>query len=157
MMTTGATYKSARRRAEPVPAVYFSPRYSNISLKNADAFMGFSKQFFMLETRLSIVVAANPTVAISAVSANTAASITVLTSVSPSLMCNMASPIPYSAISAVHDDGALASIDVHSSQQAFEKAAAWQDADAEWQRIFAAMVDACGSADDLSFKSLRIR
>lgn len=68
-----------------------------------------------------------------------------------------ASPIPYSAISAVHDDGALASIDVHSSQQAFEKAAAWQDADAEWQRIFAAMVDACGSADDLSFKSLRIR
>ena len=80
MMTTGATYKSARRRAEPVPALYFSPRYSNISLKNADAFMGFSKQFFMLETRLSIVVAANPTVVISAVSASTAASITALPS-----------------------------------------------------------------------------
>ena len=90
LMTTGATCKSVRRRAEPVPALYFSPRYSNISLKNADAFIGFSKQFFMLETRLSIVVAANPTVAISAVSASTAASINVLPSLSPSLMRNMA-------------------------------------------------------------------
>ena len=92
MMTTGATCKSARRRAEPVPAptLYFSPRYSNISLKNADASMGFSKQFFMLETRLSIVVAANPTVAISAVSSSNDASITFLPSLSPPLMRHIA-------------------------------------------------------------------
>ena len=68
-----------------------------------------------------------------------------------------ASPYPYSAISAVHEDGALASIDIHSSAQSFEKAASWQDEDPEWQRLFVAMADACGSADDLTAKILNIK
>ena len=68
-----------------------------------------------------------------------------------------ASPYPYSAVSAVHEDGALASIDVHSSAQSFEKAASWQNEDPEWQRLFMAMADACGSADELTAKVLSIR
>ena len=68
-----------------------------------------------------------------------------------------ASPYPYSAVSAVHEDGALASIDVHSSAQSFEDAAGWQNEDPEWQRLFMAMADACGSADDLTAKVLNVR
>ena len=68
-----------------------------------------------------------------------------------------ASPYPYSAVSAVHEDGALASIDVHSSAESFEKAAGWQNEDSEWQRLFMAMADACGSADDLSARVLNVR
>lgn len=68
-----------------------------------------------------------------------------------------ASPYPYSAVSAVHEDGALASIDVHSSAESFEKAAGWQNEDSEWQRLFMAMADACGSADDLTAKVLNVR
>ena len=68
-----------------------------------------------------------------------------------------ASPYPYSAVSAVHEDGALASIDVHSSAASFEKAAEWQNKDSEWQRLFMGMTDACGSADDLTAKVLKVR
>ncbi|OUX77198.1 MAG: hypothetical protein CBC19_07895 [Oceanospirillales bacterium TMED59] len=68
-----------------------------------------------------------------------------------------ASPYPYSAVSAVHEDGALASIDVHSSAESFEKAAGWQNEDPEWQRLFMAMADACGSADDLTAEILSVR
>tara|TARA_B000000557_G_C20734151_1_gene425606 strand:+ start:264 stop:677 length:414 start_codon:yes stop_codon:yes gene_type:complete len=68
-----------------------------------------------------------------------------------------ASPYPYSAVSAVHEDGALASIDVHSSAESFGKAAGWQNEDSEWQRLFMAMADACGSADDLTAKVLNVR
>ena len=68
-----------------------------------------------------------------------------------------ASPYPYSAVSAVHEDGALASIDVHSSAASFEKAAEWQNKDSEWQRLFMGMADACGSADDLTAKVLNVR
>ena len=68
-----------------------------------------------------------------------------------------ASPYPYSAVSAVHEDGALASIDVHSSTESFEKAAEWQNNDSEWQRLFMGMAGACGSADDLTAKVLNVR
>ena len=67
------------------------------------------------------------------------------------------SPVPYSAVAATHDDGALASVDVHVSAASFTEAAMWQDSDAEWQRIFAEMVIACGSAEDLSVKLLTIK
>ena len=60
-----------------------------------------------------------------------------------------ASPYPYSAAPAIHSDGAVVSIDVHSSAESMEKAVAWQSADATWQAQFAEMEAACGSVDDL--------
>ena len=65
-----------------------------------------------------------------------------------------ASPYPYSAAPAIHADGALVSVDVHSSAESMEKAVAWQEADATWQAQFAKMAAACGSADDLSVNVL---
>ena len=68
-----------------------------------------------------------------------------------------ASPYPYSAAPAIHADGALVSVDVHSSAQSMEKAVAWQEADATWQAQFAKMAAACGSADDLSVNVLTMQ
>ena len=65
-----------------------------------------------------------------------------------------ASPYPYSAAPAIHADGALVSVDVHSSAESMEKAVAWQEADVTWQAQFAKMAAACGSADDLSVNVL---
>ena len=68
-----------------------------------------------------------------------------------------ASPHPYSAAPAIHSDGALVSVDVHSSAASMEKAVAWQESDAEWQAQFAKMAAACGSADDLSVNILTMQ
>ena len=68
-----------------------------------------------------------------------------------------ASPYPYSAAPAIHADGALVSVDVHSSAESMEKATAWQEADATWQAQFAKMAAACGSADDLSVNVLTMQ
>ena len=68
-----------------------------------------------------------------------------------------ASPYPYSAAPAIHADGALVSVDVHSSAESMEKAVAWQEADATWQAQFAKMAAACGSADDLSVNILTMQ
>ena len=68
-----------------------------------------------------------------------------------------ASPHPYSAAPAIHADGALVSVDVHSSAESMEKALAWQEADAEWQAQFAKMAAACGSADDLTVNVLTMQ
>ena len=68
-----------------------------------------------------------------------------------------ASPHPYSAAPAIHSDGALVSVDVHSSAESMEKAVAWQESDAEWQAQFAKMAAACGSADDLSVNILTMQ
>ena len=68
-----------------------------------------------------------------------------------------ASPHPYSAAPAIHSDGALVSVDVHSSAESMEKAVAWQEADAAWQAQFAKMEAACGSADDLSVNVLTMK
>ena len=68
-----------------------------------------------------------------------------------------ASPYPYSAAPAIHADGALVSVDVHSSTESMEKAVAWQEADAAWQALFAKMAVACGSADDLSVNVLTMQ
>ena len=68
-----------------------------------------------------------------------------------------ASPYPYSAAPAIHADGALVSVDVHSSAESMEKAVAWQEADATWQAQFAKMAVACGSADDLSVNVLTMQ
>ena len=68
-----------------------------------------------------------------------------------------ASPYPYSAAPAIHADGALVSVDVHSSAESMEKAVAWQEADAEWQAQFAKMAAACGSADDLTVNVLTMQ
>ena len=68
-----------------------------------------------------------------------------------------ASPFPYSASPAIHADGALVSVDVHSSAESMEKAVAWQEADATWQAQFAKMAAACGSADDLSVNVLTMQ
>ena len=68
-----------------------------------------------------------------------------------------ASPYPYSAAPAIHADGALVSVDVHSSAESMEKAVAWQEADAAWQAQFAKMAAACGSADDLSVNVLTMQ
>jgi hypothetical protein len=68
-----------------------------------------------------------------------------------------ASPHPYSAAPAIHSDGALVSVDVHSSNESMEKAVAWQEADAAWQALFAKMAAACGSADDLSVNVLTMQ
>ena len=68
-----------------------------------------------------------------------------------------ASPYPYSAAPAIHADGALVSVDVHSSAESMEKAVAWQEADATWQAQFAKMAAACGSADDLSVNVLTMQ
>ena len=68
-----------------------------------------------------------------------------------------ASPHPYSAAPAIHSDGALVSVDVHSSTESMEKAIAWQEADATWQAQLAKMAAACGSADDLSVNVLTMQ
>lgn len=68
-----------------------------------------------------------------------------------------ASPYPYSAAPAIHSDGAVVSIDVHSSAESMEKAVAWQSADATWQAQFAEMEAACGSVDDLSTNVLTMK
>jgi len=68
-----------------------------------------------------------------------------------------ASPHPYSAAPAIHADGALVSVDVHSSAESMEKAVAWQESDAEWQAQFAKIAAACGSADDLSVNILTMQ
>jgi hypothetical protein len=67
------------------------------------------------------------------------------------------SPIPYSATPAIHEDGALVSIDVHGSAESLEKAAEWQNTDEQWQAWFAEMTEACGSADDLSMSILTVQ
>jgi hypothetical protein len=61
-----------------------------------------------------------------------------------------ASPYPYSAAPALHEDGAVVSVDVHGSAESMNNATAWQAADTEWQAQFAEMEAACGSAEDLS-------
>ena len=61
-----------------------------------------------------------------------------------------ASPYPYSAAPAIHEDGAVVSVDVHGSAESMKNATAWQAADTEWQAKFAEMEAACGSAEDLS-------
>jgi hypothetical protein len=68
-----------------------------------------------------------------------------------------ASPYPYSAAPAVHEDGALVSVDVHGSAESMEKALAWQAQDATWQAQFAAMEAACGSADELTANVLMMQ
>jgi hypothetical protein len=68
-----------------------------------------------------------------------------------------ASPHPYSAAPAIHADGALVSVDVHSSAESMEKALAWQEADATWQAQFAKMEAACGSANDLTVNVLTMQ
>ena len=68
-----------------------------------------------------------------------------------------ASPYPYSAAPAVHEDGALVSVDVHGSAESMEKAFAWQAEDTTWQAQFAAMAAACGSADDLTTNVLTMQ
>jgi hypothetical protein len=68
-----------------------------------------------------------------------------------------ASPYPYSAAPAVHEDGALVSVDVHGSAESMEKAFAWQADDTTWQAQFAAMEAACGSADDLTTNVLTMQ
>ena len=68
-----------------------------------------------------------------------------------------ASPHPYSAAPAIHSDGALVSVDVHSSAESMDKAVAWQQSDATWQAQFAEMEAACGSADDLSTNVLTMK
>ena len=68
-----------------------------------------------------------------------------------------ASPHPYSAAPAIHSDGAVVSVDVHSSAESMEKAVAWQGADATWQAKFAEMEAACGSVDDLSTNVLTMK
>ena len=67
------------------------------------------------------------------------------------------SPIPYSATPAIHQDGALVSVDIHSSAASLEQAQAWQNTDAQWQAWFAKMAEACGSADDLSMSILTVQ
>ena len=68
-----------------------------------------------------------------------------------------ASPHPYSAAPAIHADGAIVSVDVHSSAESMEKALAWQEADNTWQAQFAKMEAACGSADDLTVNVLTMQ
>ena len=68
-----------------------------------------------------------------------------------------ASPHPYSAAPAIHSDGALVSVDVHSSAESMETAVAWQEANSAWQAQFAKMEAACGSADDLSVNVLTMQ
>jgi hypothetical protein len=61
-----------------------------------------------------------------------------------------ASPYPYSAAPALHEDGAVVSVDVHGSSESMNKAISWQAADTQWQAQFTVMAATCGSADDLS-------
>ena len=66
------------------------------------------------------------------------------------------SPHKYSAVPAVHEDGALASIDVHGSQKSMDLAIVWQEKDETWQSYLSEMASACGSVDDLTVKALEI-
>ncbi len=68
-----------------------------------------------------------------------------------------ASPHPYSAVPAIHQDGALVSIDVHTSKNSMEQAMAWQNSDERWQSLFKEMVEVCGSAEDLTTNMLIVQ
>lgn len=61
-----------------------------------------------------------------------------------------ASPHPYSAAPAIHQDGALVSIDVHTSKNSMEQAITWQNSDERWQSLFKEMAEVCGSVEDLT-------
>ena len=58
---------------------------------------------------------------------------------------------------AIYADGALVSVDVHSSAESMETALAWQETGATLQAQFAKMEAACGSADDLSVNVLTMQ
>ena len=68
-----------------------------------------------------------------------------------------ASPVAYTAVPAMHADGAVVSIDVHPSAESMDNAVAWQGADEQWQAGFAEMEAVCGSADDLTTHVLTVQ
>ena len=68
-----------------------------------------------------------------------------------------ASPYPYSAAPAVHEDGALVSVDVHGSAEWSEQEVGWQAVAGTWQGQLTAIEAACGSADDLTTNVLTMQ
>ena len=55
-----------------------------------------------------------------------------------------ASPIAYSSVPGVWNDGTIGAIDLHQSVAMMEKAFEWQGADSSWSAQYNAIVEVCG-------------
>ena len=56
----------------------------------------------------------------------------------------VSSPIAYSSVPGIWEDGTIGAIDLHQSIELMEKAFDWQQADESWTSQYKAIVSACG-------------
>jgi len=56
----------------------------------------------------------------------------------------VSSPIAYSSVPGIWEDGSIGAIDLHQSIELMEKAFDWQQADESWTSQYKAIVSACG-------------
>ncbi len=57
---------------------------------------------------------------------------------------SVSSPIAYSSVPGIWEDGSIGAIDLHQSIELMEKAFDWQQADESWTSQYKAIVSACG-------------
>ena len=68
------------------------------------------------------------------------------------------SPILYSSSPGVWSDGRIGAVDLHESEEAMEKAFAWQVADAKWSSMYEEIASRCGiTIEDFEVDSLVAR
>ena len=68
------------------------------------------------------------------------------------------SPILYSSSPGVWSDGRIGAVDLHESEEAMEKAFAWQVADAKWSSMYEEIASRCGlTVEDFEVSSLVAR
>ena len=68
------------------------------------------------------------------------------------------SPILYSSSPGVWSDGRIGAVDLHESQEAMEKAFAWQVADDKWSSMYEEIASSCGiTIEDFEVDSLDSR
>ncbi|MCS5568071.1 MAG: hypothetical protein NZ743_08575 [Pseudomonadales bacterium] len=68
------------------------------------------------------------------------------------------SPILYSSSPGVWSDGSIGAVDLHESEEAMEKAFAWQLTDEKWSTMYAEIASRCGlTVEDFEVNSLVAR
>ena len=68
------------------------------------------------------------------------------------------SPILYSSSPGVWSDGRIGAVDLHESEEAMEKAFAWQLTDEKWSTMYAEIASRCGlTVEDFEVNSLVAR
>ena len=61
------------------------------------------------------------------------------------------SPVSFASSAVIFEDGEIGAIDTHMSIDSYNQAMAWQNSDAEWQRLFQEVLTTCAiTADDVS-------